>query len=154
IASGATVHGPLTVLGSLTIASGSTVVLASGSTVDLSGLVVRNALRVIGDITVEGLATFLGDVEIHGLLSVSSRQAGFVQIPKSGTAVTVTYEQPFTSQPVVTAASDSFIPWRLRAQSATGFTLETLLPADEPITFSWQALGLVHDDGMSSSSSS
>jgi uncharacterized protein YlzI (FlbEa/FlbD family) len=128
--------------------------IGTGGVVDLSALTVREALYVLGDVTIEGMAVFRGDVTIEGSLTLSgsltvsgaivmnSNQAGFALIPQGGTGVTVGFDPPFAENlsPVITVTSDSFSPHRLRASSATGFTIEVQQPAVAPIVFSWHAL--------------
>jgi hypothetical protein len=150
VETGATLGGPVTVLSGLKVATGATFELQNGSTlraasgamVDLWTLIVRDALQVMGDITIHGLATFLGDIEIRGQLTVSKNQAGTVVIPRGQTSVTVTFEAPFTNKPVVTAASDAFTLWRVRNQTMSGFTIEISTVLEEDATFSWHALAV------------
>ncbi len=156
VSSGATIGGVLTIQGSLELASGATLGFASGSTVDFSTLVVRNALHVLGPVTIEGLAQFLGDVQVHGELQVSDRQAGMAKIPMSGTSVTITFDPPTTVQPIVTASPDVPVLYAVSNATMTGFTIRLAAPATEDITFSWHALGAFTFDpsALTSSSSS
>ncbi|MDA0376660.1 MAG: hypothetical protein O3A80_05145, partial [bacterium] len=148
--SGAVVHGPLTIDGMLMIdgkeldLSG---LVSSGSMLNLSSLLVKNSMMVLGSITIEGMAEILGDVQIGGDLTVSgsliinNNQAGYAVVVETGTSATVSFGSgTFATAPVVTASSDSFMAWRIRNVSGTGFTIETKEPADEDITFSWHAM--------------
>jgi filamentous hemagglutinin len=156
-ASGATLRGDVSIDGKL-ILNGEefdpqTMIAASGSALDIAELTIREALFVLGDVTIEGLAQFLGNVEIHGNLTVSGsliasgtlivndNQAGVAVIPKTGKEVTVAFEPAYTVAPIVTASSDDFASWRIRKQSATGFTIELKTTAENDITFTWHALG-------------
>jgi hypothetical protein len=98
------------------------------------------SLKILGNITITGLAMFFGDVQIRGELSVSSKQAGIATIPKTSTAVTVAFSGAFIHTPIITATSDDFAPWRIRNRSLTGFTIELKDPAEQDITFSWLAI--------------
>jgi cytoskeletal protein CcmA (bactofilin family) len=140
VASGAVIGGLLSVRGDLEIAG--RLRFASGSVLSIDDIVVRDALFVMGDLTIEGLATFLGDVTVKGELGVSSRQAGFAVIPASGTSVTIPFDPPFSGMPVVTATPNGYasMPWWVATPTATGFTIMLKEPAASPITFSWLAL--------------
>ncbi|OGJ72587.1 hypothetical protein A2198_02715 [Candidatus Peribacteria bacterium RIFOXYA1_FULL_56_14] len=156
-ASGATLRGDTVIEGKLIINgeeyNPETMILATGGTVSMAEITVREALFVLGDITVEGLAKFLGNVEIQGNLTVSGslvasgtlvvndNQAGIAVIPETGTSVTVTFNPPFLVTPIVTASSDDFAPWRIRNQSSSGFTIELKDIAENEITFTWHAMG-------------
>nr|MBP9850737.1 hypothetical protein [Candidatus Peribacteraceae bacterium] len=98
------------------------------------------ALKVIGSITIAGLAEFFGDVHIYGELMLSNRQAGFAVIPKTGTSVTVHWDPPMTGTPVVTATPDTPVLYAVTKVSATGFTIRIAGTADEQIMFSYIAL--------------
>ena len=156
-ASGATLRGDVSIDGKL-ILNGEefdpqTMIAANGSSLDIAELTIREALFVLGDVTIEGLAQFLGNVEIGGNLTVSGsliasgtlvvndNQAGVAVIPKTGKEVTVAFEPAYTVAPIVTASSDDFASWRIRTQSATGFTIELKTTAENDITFTWHALG-------------
>ncbi len=133
----ATVNGALTLNGELNVTKGIT--FASGSTLTLHDLVVRGALRA-NAITIDGLAQFFGDVEIKGQLTVSTRQAGFAEIPASGTAVTVLFDAPFTAQPVVNASPGTPVLYAVSRATSTGFTISVAYPVTETVSFSWTAL--------------
>ncbi len=136
--------GTLTLAGSLKLGSGSSISFGSGSTLELHDLLVRDALHVLGPITIDGLATFLGDVEVHGTLMVSARQAGEVTIPKTGTSVIITFDTPLTSIPVVNVSPRTRVgsEWWIDPVTATGFTINIALPAAQDIRFSWSYLGV------------
>ncbi|HVW66935.1 MAG TPA: FG-GAP-like repeat-containing protein [Candidatus Peribacteraceae bacterium] len=137
--SGAEVDGALTINGDLRINSGS--LLFGSGTLQLSDLVVQKALVVLGNITINGLATFLGDVSIKGELSVSNRQAGFALIPRTGTSVTVLFGSGgLRGTPVVTASPDAPILYAVNKTTQTGFTIQLATPAVTDIKFSWLAL--------------
>jgi cytoskeletal protein CcmA (bactofilin family) len=138
--SGATINGTLTMNGNIRLQNGS--ILFDSGALMLSDLIVSHSLKILGDITIHGMATFLGDISVHGELSVSSRQAGFAHIPKSGTAVTVSFGSTFKGKPVVTASAEDFVysPWRIHHVSGTGFSIELAAPATDSVTFSWLAL--------------
>jgi hypothetical protein len=53
----------------------------TGSTVQIGTITDAAALEVVGNVTIAGLTTFLGDVEVQGELIVSNNQAGFAIIP-------------------------------------------------------------------------
>jgi len=144
VGSGSAFGGTVSITGQL-ILNGtpfdpSQLAFGSGAELSIGDLIVAHAFSVLGDITVEGLARFLGNVTIGGELVVNDRQAGIAMIPKTGTSVTVAFDPPFVATPVVTASANAFDPWRIRAQAATGFTLETRDPASGDITFMWHAL--------------
>ena len=50
---------------------------------------------------------------------------------------------PFLVTPIVTASSNGFAPWRIREQSASGFTIELKDIAENAITFTWHAVGSI-----------
>jgi hypothetical protein len=135
----ATVDGVLTINGTLNLGSGARLNLGSGA-LTIDQLVVENALFVMGDITIQGLATFLGDINVKGELIVSNNQAGFAMIPKSGTSVTVYFGTGFHATPVVTASPDYPVAYAVHKSSATGFTIFIAAPAVQDILFSWHAL--------------
>jgi hypothetical protein len=156
-ASGALLSGDVTINGKLIINGEeydpSKMMSATGGSIDMEQIIVREALFVLGDITVEGLAQFLGNVEIAGNLTVSGsliasgtlvvndNQAGIAVIPETGTSVTVVFNPPFLVTPIVTATSDDFAAWRIRKQVASGFTIELKDGAENDITFTWHAMG-------------
>ncbi len=154
VSSGATIGGTLLIQGSLDLASGALLNFASGSTVDFGNLVVKNALHVLGPITIDGLAQFLGDVEISGELRVSNRHAGFARIGTGQTMVTVRFTHDLTLAPVVNVTPLSFVegPWRITPATSTGFTIELKNPAAENYDFAWTAI-LANDPQMSASGS-
>ena len=112
----------------------------SGSEVHIGSLVSSGSLKVIGPITIAGLAEFFGDVHIYGELVLSNRQAGFAMIPKTGTSVTVFWDPPMTSTPVVTTTPDVPVLFAVTKVSATGFTIRIAGTAEEDIRFSYIAL--------------
>ena len=126
--------------------------LNAEDSLNIKDITVQEALYVLGDVTIEGLANFMTHVVVHGNLTVSgslissgtlvvnTNQAGYATIPKTGTAVTVTFDQPFAYTPIVTATSNSFEPWRIQSQSQESFTIELADPAPEDMVFSWHAL--------------
>ncbi|TSC60721.1 MAG: hypothetical protein Greene041662_94, partial [Candidatus Peregrinibacteria bacterium Greene0416_62] len=120
--------------------------IGTGGVVDIDSLTIKDALYVLGDVTIEGFAQFLGSAEVHGTLTVSgtlilsNNQAGFALIPKGGTGVSVPFDPPMIERPVVTLSSDNFTAHRLRAVTATGFSIEIQTPALESIIFTWHAL--------------
>jgi hypothetical protein len=139
----ATIDGTLTINGTLNLGSGARLNLGSGA-LTINELIVENALFVMGDITIQGLATFLGDINVKGELVVSGKQAGFAMIPKSGTSVTVYFGTGFTATPVVAVTPQDFVftAWRTFPVTQTGFTIELAGPADRDVIFSWIALGV------------
>jgi len=139
VASGAVIDGVMTINGALVLGSGAYIEGGSG-TLSIGDLIVQNSLFVMGDITIEGLATFLGDVEVKGELIVSNKQAGFALIPASGTSVTVYFGSGMKATPVVTASPDVPVLYAVSKTSATGFTIRLAGPAPEDVTFSWHAL--------------
>jgi cytoskeletal protein CcmA (bactofilin family) len=149
VSSGATISGALVLQGDLTMASGSTLMLGSGAVtinndgIQAQNLLVRDALVVLGNITISGLAQFLGNVEVHGQLIVSSRQAGFAEVQPGQMSVTVSFGTGFTAQPVVTASPDVPVLYAVSKASMTGFTIRLAEPAKELITFSWLSLGTI-----------
>ncbi len=145
IASGATIKGPLNIYHSIQMHSGSTLVFATGATLDAGSLIVREALHVLGPVTIEGLASFLGDVNVYGTLAVSSRQAGFVSVPKTGSSVTVTFEHPFATLPVVNVTPNGRVgaEWWVDDVTASGFTIRTGWYLKDAVQFSWFAVGIV-----------
>jgi hypothetical protein len=132
--------GAVTIGGSLTL--GSDLIFPNNATLRISDLIATNSLFVLGDITIDGLAIFLGDVQIKGRLTVSNNQAGFAVIPAGSTHVNVNFPMAFGMQPIVTASSQDFItaPWRIRMDGATGFTIELASSMDTGVTFAWFAI--------------
>ena|GEM_PF-3306411 len=138
IAGDAAVRGSLTVNGSLNLNAGS-LIFGEGSSLSLQDLTVRGALRVLGDVTIDGLAV-LKDVRVRGELIVSGRQAGYAELKEGQTSVTVHFGTGFTSTPVVSASPDVPVLYAVSKASGTGFTIRLKDPATEKITFSWVAL--------------
>ena len=138
ISSGALIHGTLTLGGDVNLENGS--VRFGSGTVTLDHLIARESLFVLGNITIQGLATFLGDVAVHGELSVSPKQAGFAVIPSSETSVTVLFGTGFRLTPVVTASPDTPILYAVSQTTQTGFVIHLAAPNSEPVRFSWHAL--------------
>jgi hypothetical protein len=149
IDSGATIGGTLTLKGNLDIAQGGQVTFATGSVLSVDSLIVRSGLQVLGPVTISGLAQFLGDVEIHGTLTVSSRQAGEFVLPKTGTSVTISFNPPYASKPevVVTPHGRVGSEWWVDFSSETGFILRVASPAPADVSFSWIALGVTSGTG-------
>jgi hypothetical protein len=115
--------------------------LESGSVLSAHDIIVRNALHVIGPVTIDGLAEFFGDVDIHGELRISTKQAGEALLPAGARSVTVTFGSGgFLTVPVVTATSDDFTPWRLAYRTQTGFVIEVKDVSERDILFTWLAL--------------
>ncbi|MDO8648665.1 MAG: hypothetical protein Q7R81_02680 [Candidatus Peregrinibacteria bacterium] len=130
------VEGDLKVHGALDIDN-----LEISGAVDVGTLLVRDAVHVLGPITIDGLATFFGDVDVRGDLIVSNRQAGYASIPKTGTAVTVLFGTGgFRTLPIVSASPDVPVLFAVSRATMTGFTIRLGLPAPEAVTFSWIAL--------------
>ncbi len=147
--SGGTIDGTLTVNGDIRIHSGS-LLFDSGATISTSRLIVENSVLILGNITIEGLSRFLGDVEIHGELRVSGRQAGTVTLPAGSTAVTVHFSTGFTAVPVITATPNDFVltPWRVKPVTQTGFTIELSQSQNINVVFSWHALVGMEDSSV------
>ncbi len=139
----AIIDGTLTINGTLNLASGATLNLGSGA-LTMDQLIVENALFVMGDITIKGMATFLGDINVQGELVMSNKYAGFAMIPKNGTSVTIYFGSGFKATPVVSVTPNDFVftAWRTAPVTQTGFTIELAGPADRDVTFSWIALGV------------
>jgi hypothetical protein len=140
IDSGATIGGTLTLKGNLDIAQGGQVTFATGSVLSVDSLIVRSGLQVLGPVTISGLAQFLGDVEVHGKLSVSDKQAGYATIHPTESSVAVSL-QGYLSLPVVTASPDVPVLYGLKT-TMTGFVIRLAAPATEDVTFSWFAVGV------------
>ncbi|TSC57319.1 MAG: Cell wall surface anchor family protein, partial [Candidatus Peregrinibacteria bacterium Greene0416_19] len=139
--SGSVFHGAAIIAGDLTL-GGRLILNGTGSAIEAKELIIRNALFVHGPVTIEGLASFLGDVTVKGTLTLSSRQAGTAVIPAGRTFVAVSFGSGFTAPPVVTASPGDFVttPWRVRPVTQTGFTIELREPASEDLQFSWIAI--------------
>ena len=136
--SDAVINGTLTLNGDLNITRNLT--FAPGSVLTAYDLIVRNALQVLGPVTIDGLATFLGDVNMRGELRISAKQAGTVIIPAGETGVRVAFGSGgFLTVPVVTASSDDFTPWRLQSRTQSGFVIELARAAKRDIAFTWVA---------------
>ncbi len=150
LGSGSVLHGLTTLDGDLSfgsgairMGSGSAIIMGSGSSIRVETLIVRDALQVLGNITISGLAQFLGDVDVRGTLTVSSRQAGYALVKKGEKSVTVRFGTGYTVTPVVTASPDIPVLYAVSKATATGFTIRIADAASEDITFSWLALGTV-----------
>jgi len=141
VASGAVIDGVMTINGALVLGSGAYIEGGSG-TLSIGDLIVQNSLFVMGDVTIEGLATFLGDVEVKGELIVSNKQAGFAMIPASGTSVTIYFGSGMKATPVVTATPNGpvFSPWWVSAPTQTGFTIHVASAVTQDTLFSWISL--------------
>jgi hypothetical protein len=115
----------------------------SGSTVHLSDLIVDHSLMILGNITIQGMAEFFGNVLIHGELILSSKQAGFALIPKSGTSVTVLFGSGgLSGVPVVTASPNNKVTgsWWIDTVTSSGFTLNLDQRTATDVHFSWIAI--------------
>ncbi|NOS67456.1 MAG: hypothetical protein HOO67_03790, partial [Candidatus Peribacteraceae bacterium] len=141
VQSGAVINGTLTLNSDLNVTK--SINFASGSVLSAHDLIVRGALHVVGPVTIDGLAQFLGDVEIKGQLTLSNRQAGFAEIPQTGTSVTIVFEPPLNGTPVVTASPDVPLLYAVSRATATGFVIRLSAPAAERVGFSWTALTAV-----------
>jgi len=142
--SGATLRGTVNVEGTLLL-NGKTfspeaIDTSTGAAVDIESIMVRKGLTVLGNVTISGLAKFLGTVDVQGELRVSSNQAGYAFIPKTGTAVTVEFSRPFYATPVVSASADTPVLYGVTTATSTGFSIRLAEPARQPILFSWLAL--------------
>ncbi|MBI1812782.1 tail fiber domain-containing protein, partial [Candidatus Peregrinibacteria bacterium] len=163
--SGSQVNGTLKVRGRLELASGSIlalgdrsqVILGSGSMLTAQDMLVRGALQVLGPVTIQGLAIFLGDVSVHGQLTVSNRQAGYATVGTGATAVSVSFGSGvMMHQPIVTASPDTPVLYAVTKATGTGFMITLAEPAKTAITFSWLSLGVdgpVTQTGATSNSS-
>jgi hypothetical protein len=100
------------------------------------------SLKVLGNITVTGLATFLSDVHVQGELVLSNRQAGFAVIPQTGTAVTIRFTTQLSGTPVMTATPQGRVgtEWWIENATMTGFTIRLDEPAKLMVRFSWTAI--------------
>src|SRR3989338_6018708 len=138
------------------LASGATLRLGGGLVIDgalkveslefteggltIPELIVRDAVEILGNITVRGLAEFFGDVSIVGELKVSKNQAGYAIIPMSQTSMDVRFGSGFAAMPIVTASPDIPVLYAVSKATQSGFTIRLAAPALEDITFSWLAL--------------
>jgi phage baseplate assembly protein gpV len=127
--------------------------MSSGTTVDLEELTVKNALLVLGDVTIEGMAAFRSDVSIDGNLTLSGSltlsgtltlsrdQAGFAFIPQGGTGVTVKFNAPMIGESVVTITPQGPLRtfWWVENSTQTGFTITVDATLEKSILFSWHA---------------
>ncbi len=142
VSSGAVIRGGLMLSGPLSAGSGFTLgsMSVSGSTISIGSLINRDAMHIVGGITIDGLATFFGVVDIRGELRIPTKQAGYAVIPKTGTSVTVRFQSGYTLVPIVTASPDVPVLYGVSKATATGFTIRLSGPAVENITFSWLAM--------------
>ncbi|TSC57286.1 MAG: putative membrane-anchored cell surface protein, partial [Candidatus Peregrinibacteria bacterium Greene0416_19] len=141
VSSGATLHGAATLAGDLTL-GGRLILNGTGSAIEAKELIIRSALFVHGPVTIEGLAAFLGDVEVKGQLTVSNKQAGYAVIDVGQNDVRVSFGTGvMMRQPIVTASPDVPVLYAVTKASATGFTIKLGAPAAERVTFSWLSLG-------------
>ena len=141
VAQNAIIDGTMTINGSLTLGSGAYLNFGSGA-LSIGDLIVHNSLYVMGEVTIDGLATFMNNVEIKGELIVSDKHAGYAMIPAGGTGVTVHFGSGYTQTPVVTASPDVPVLYGVSKSSATGFTIRLAAPAAEDIIFAWHALSV------------
>jgi cytoskeletal protein CcmA (bactofilin family) len=139
-ASGSQIDGTLTVAGDLLVSRN--LVFQTGATISAKQLLLSGALVVRGPITIEGLATFLGDVDVKGELTVSARQAGYAQVKAGESKVVVRFDPPFKAIPVVTVAPQGRVgsEWWTDRATMTGFTIFTDKPVTADVTFSFMAL--------------
>jgi hypothetical protein len=89
------------------------------------------------------MAEFFGNVIVHGELVLSSKQAGFALIPKSGTSVTVLFGSGgLSGTPVVTASPNSRVSgsWWIDAVTSSGFVINLDQRAAADVHFSWIAI--------------
>jgi hypothetical protein len=108
------------------------------TTSDIKDLVIQGSLTVVGP------AYFLGDVTIHGILGVSTKQAGTVTVIKGTAGATVVYSQTFRNAPIVTATPQG-VPsafWGVVSATNTGFTIRLSTPMDTDLTFGWFAVSV------------
>ncbi|OGJ59984.1 hypothetical protein A2635_04915 [Candidatus Peribacteria bacterium RIFCSPHIGHO2_01_FULL_51_9] len=143
------VHGTLNVLGDILI-NGHPLSLTGGSladamdildAIDINALLAKEAMVVLGDVTIEGLAIFKEDVQIEGELVVSSKQAGTATIPQGSSGVTIVFDPPWNAIPVIVASPSKPVLYAVNALSQTGFTIEIAEPAETDITFTWMIMG-------------
>ncbi len=142
VQSGAVINGTLTLNSDLQVTK--SMVFGSGSVLSAQDLIVRGALHVLGPITIDGLARFLGEVRISGQLTLSSRQAGFASVGTGETLVRVAFGSGMTAVPVVTVTPQGRVgsEWWTENVTATGFTLSIGNPAARNILFGWTALAV------------
>jgi len=145
--SGSRIDGLLKVAGDLQLSEGS-LFMNTGSVLHAHDLLVDNAVRILGPVTVHGLAVFLNDVQVHGVFAVSgalvvnNNQAGYAVIPVTGVDVSVRFSNGhFLSTPVVTASPSVPVLYGISPATKTGFSIRLREPAQEDILFSWIALG-------------
>jgi cytoskeletal protein CcmA (bactofilin family) len=137
-ASGSQIDGTLSIAGDLLI--GKNLILGSGSTLTADQLIVANAFFVRGPVTIDGLATFFGNVDIKGELKVSTRQAGYALVKAGESKVIVRFDPPFAATPIVTASPDIPVLFAVSKATATGFTISLKSSEAQDITFSYTAL--------------
>ncbi len=153
--SGSDIRGTLRVDGDLVLGTGS-LRLASGSILRAGDLIVGRALLILGDITVKGLATFLKDVHVEGVLSLSTQQQGTATMLKGERTLHVAYPQPFAAVPGLTITPKG-IPsslWGVTQESADGFSIALASTASGDIRFSWLAIPVTVPSSSGSSTSS
>jgi hypothetical protein len=137
-ASGSTIRGTLVLDGDLDLRNGT---IRTPSILSIERLMVKEALHVIGPMTIEGLAQFLGDVDVHGTLRLSTRQAGYAVVPTSQTGTIVTFGSGgFANTPIITATPDHPVVFAITAATQTGFTIELGWPMKTDVRLSWIAI--------------
>jgi hypothetical protein len=107
------------------------------TTAQLKSLVLK------GDLAVHGDATFLGDVDVQGVLTRSNEQAGYAVIPKDGNEVVVVFPTPFLKKPIINVTPSKVgTDWEVTEDSETGFTIRLAHNAAVDTRFSWLAISV------------
>jgi hypothetical protein len=114
------------------------------------GLNVGGDLNIAGLSTFQKLATFLAktvfkqDVEFDGHITVASDSAGYASLRPGESTVSVTFQQPYATVPVVNASisSGQFLLTTVTNVTNSGFDINVQAPATTATTFSWTAVAV------------
>ena len=155
-------------LKNLDLGDGARILAGSGSipsafsgSVNIGSLLSPGALNLVGSLTVQGFAEFLGDVKVGGELSVSEKQAGTLTIGAGNGSARLTFKSSWKAIPIVnvTPYGRVGVEWWADDITQDGFTVKLAGPADTSVTFGWSVLGIAPhaaapESGSGSSSSS
>jgi excisionase family DNA binding protein len=117
-------------------------------------LSITNLLEVLGQLVVEGVATFkdavtfLADVTFGGRVTYSDRDiAGFATVPAGQTQVRVEFDRAYQQTPIVNITLRSQVNldyYRVTSDSASGFTIEIAATQAQDVVFSWSAVAVTN----------
>jgi hypothetical protein len=119
---------------------------ADGNPVNFNSLAVGNLtvnlnLVVTGALTVNGSSTFKGNTTFNGSVTFNQNTAGYAVIHVGQQSVNVSFQQPYTSTPIINVSlgNDMFSNYSYSDVTTSGFTINLPIPATQDMQFSWTA---------------